>query len=347
MIPEEEIEELKDKVNIVDVIGQVTTLQKVGNYYTGLCCFHPDENIGSFKVDERKQSYKCYSCGSGGDVIGFLTNLGKSFKETVEALKEGVTLAGIEKKPVRVLVPLAEWIYIRRKEPIDPIKFIHSKFGKPADTYPYFNEFRDVVGYVLRYYDKHGKKQILPFNWATCVKEGWEYEYEGKGAGKFHKVGDIVPRFIGFGESKPIYGLERLRENPVAKVLVVEGEKCVDFLQKMFDPAKVVVICWQGGAETVARADWSVLIGREVYLVPDNDYDAMASTTEARPYIEQPSPKAFNHIRQELVGTWGTTLYWVKPEHVKQYPSGWDLADTDWDVFQVVEFIIKNQKKCK
>ena len=65
------VEEIKSRCNIVDVIGRVVTLKKAGSSYKGLCPFH-NEKTPSFSVDEGRQSYKCFGCGEGGDVISFV-----------------------------------------------------------------------------------------------------------------------------------------------------------------------------------------------------------------------------------------------------------------------------------
>ncbi len=65
------VDEIKSRCNIVDVIGRVVTLKKAGSSYKGLCPFH-NEKTPSFSVDEGRQSYKCFGCGEGGDVISFV-----------------------------------------------------------------------------------------------------------------------------------------------------------------------------------------------------------------------------------------------------------------------------------
>ncbi len=85
-IPEEFIDSLIDKVDIVDVVSDYVSLKKSGNRYVGLCPFH-NEKTASFTVDGQKQMFYCFGCHVGGNVIGFLEkkeNL--SFYETIEEL---------------------------------------------------------------------------------------------------------------------------------------------------------------------------------------------------------------------------------------------------------------------
>ncbi len=78
------IDELKNSVNIVQVIEQYLPLTKKGNRYSALCPFHP-EKTPSFTVDEEHQYYKCFGCGRAGDVIEFVKEKEKlEFLDAVE-----------------------------------------------------------------------------------------------------------------------------------------------------------------------------------------------------------------------------------------------------------------------
>ena len=80
------VEEIKSRCNIVDVIGRVVTLKKAGSSYKGLCPFH-NEKTPSFSVDEGRQTYKCFGCGEGGDVISFVQKYySLDFMEAMELL---------------------------------------------------------------------------------------------------------------------------------------------------------------------------------------------------------------------------------------------------------------------
>ena len=82
------IDELKMKVNIVDVVGRVVELKKSGANYKGLCPFH-SEKTASFMVNEEKQIFNCFGCGEKGDVIKFVQSYHKiPFIEAVDLLCE-------------------------------------------------------------------------------------------------------------------------------------------------------------------------------------------------------------------------------------------------------------------
>lgn len=92
--PEELIEEVRTKNDIVNVISGYVKLQKKGSSFWGLCPFH-NEKSPSFSVSGDKQMYHCFGCGAGGNVFTFVMNYENyTFPEAVRYLAEraGVTL---------------------------------------------------------------------------------------------------------------------------------------------------------------------------------------------------------------------------------------------------------------
>lgn len=87
-IPNELIDQIRDAVNIVDVISQDVQLKKQGKNLMGHCPFHRDDTP-SFAVNEQKQFFYCFSCHRSGNVFGFLQQLHNlSFPEAVERVAE-------------------------------------------------------------------------------------------------------------------------------------------------------------------------------------------------------------------------------------------------------------------
>ncbi|HFC76953.1 MAG TPA: DNA primase [Candidatus Moranbacteria bacterium] len=81
-------EEIKSKLNIVDLIGEYVRLQKAGSSWKACCPFH-NEKTPSFTVSEEKQFWHCFGCGKGGDAFAFLMEIeGLDFKEALENLAE-------------------------------------------------------------------------------------------------------------------------------------------------------------------------------------------------------------------------------------------------------------------
>lgn len=88
--PEEIIEEVRSKNDIVDVIGGYVRLQKKGANHVGLCPFH-NEKTGSFTVSASKQMFYCFGCGAGGNVITFIMkHENATFSEALEKLADRV-----------------------------------------------------------------------------------------------------------------------------------------------------------------------------------------------------------------------------------------------------------------
>ena len=150
MVDKQLISEIKNSVNIVDVIGEVVQLTKAGRNFLGLCPFH-GEKTPSFNVVEDKQFYHCFGCGKSGDVFKFIEDYrGVSFMEAVQIIGEQ---AGI---PVQAL-PLAQARPQQAdgKQPFYEIhqeaaKFYHAilmttKMGEEARQYLYDRGLDDEV----------------------------------------------------------------------------------------------------------------------------------------------------------------------------------------------------------
>ena len=91
--PEELIEEVRTRNDIVEVISGYVRLQKKGSNYFGLCPFH-NEKSPSFSVSPGKQMYYCFGCGAGGNVITFLMEYeNQTFPEAVRTLAQRAGIA--------------------------------------------------------------------------------------------------------------------------------------------------------------------------------------------------------------------------------------------------------------
>ncbi len=92
--PNASLEELKSRLNIVDVIGRVVPLKRAGANFKGVCPFH-NEKTPSFVVSEQKQIFTCFGCGASGDAIEFTKRYyNLEFQEAVEKLaaENGLTV---------------------------------------------------------------------------------------------------------------------------------------------------------------------------------------------------------------------------------------------------------------
>ena len=85
---EEAVSLIKDRLDIVDVISQHVALKKSGANYWGICPFHNDSKP-SMSVSPSKGIFKCFSCGTGGDALYFLTKYqNREYKEVIFELAE-------------------------------------------------------------------------------------------------------------------------------------------------------------------------------------------------------------------------------------------------------------------
>jgi DNA primase len=90
VIPDAVIDEIRDRVDVVAVIGRHMELKRSGRTWKGCCVFH-GERTPSFHVYPEDKHFKCYGCGAYGDVFGFLQRLeGKEFPEVVRDLAREV-----------------------------------------------------------------------------------------------------------------------------------------------------------------------------------------------------------------------------------------------------------------
>ena len=148
MVDKQVIEEIKNNANIVEVIGDVISLQKAGRNYLGLCPFH-GEKTPSFNVVEDKQFYHCFGCGRSGDVFKFIEEYqGVPFMEAVQLLGErvGIQLTmPVPSRPQQVSPHQA--LYDMHEE---AARFYHAilmttKMGEEARDYLYKRGLTDEV----------------------------------------------------------------------------------------------------------------------------------------------------------------------------------------------------------
>lgn len=79
---------IKDRANIVDVVGEYVRLQKAGTYHKACCPFH-EEKTPSFTVTEERGTYHCFGCSKGGDVIAFIMEMETvDFREALQMLAD-------------------------------------------------------------------------------------------------------------------------------------------------------------------------------------------------------------------------------------------------------------------
>jgi DNA primase len=93
MIPDDQVEEVRARADIVDIIGEFVALKKAGREYKARCPFH-EEKTPSFYVVPEKGFFKCFGCGESGDVFRFLMK--RNGLDFVEAVRHVAARSGVE-----------------------------------------------------------------------------------------------------------------------------------------------------------------------------------------------------------------------------------------------------------
>ena len=218
----------------------------------------------------------------GGDLISLFAAVeGLDQGEAAKILADQI---GYGVRPLKATKPPTEHRIGRppHDAPIPEMK--HPKWGNPSSSWAYKDD-GGLILYVARY-DPPGGKQFCPWSWSETgnrwIAKGWP-----------------APR--------PLYGLDRLTDNPNKPVMVVEGEKAADAAMSAIR-AYYVCVSWQNGAKAVSKSDWSPLYGRKVLIWPDAD---------------DPGIQAGKEISEILIAHCPE----VKIIDPKGQPDGWDIAD--------------------
>ena len=131
MIPQSFIQELLNRLDIVDVVERYVPLKKAGANYVACCPFH-NEKSPSFSVSPTKQFYHCFGCGAHGTAVGFvMEHVGMGFVEAVEDLAKSIGLevpreerADTAQRP-KAASDLFEVMQTATRYYIDPVSYTH------------------------------------------------------------------------------------------------------------------------------------------------------------------------------------------------------------------------------
>ena len=292
--------QLLGNINIVDLIGKYQPLKKKGSEFYGICPFH-DDSKDSLQVSQRKQVYKCFACGAGGDAIGYLMNA--KHMSFLDACNEIETVPQIPVVQQQKITQAQQWKQIKPQHPAGEIKHYNPEYPKPTKTYPYFDENSNPIGYVVRFDFPDGKKQTLPYVFAT---NGQRSEW----------------RWMGFQNPRPLYNIDQIKNYQNSWVIICEGEKTADAIDKEINKRQAIVTTWVGGSNSVRETDWTLLEGRKIIFWPDNDEPGVKAMLEISKIVNYEQAK-FIHVPENL-------------------PKKWDAADKNWNYNELNEFIQKH-----
>ncbi len=209
-IPQNFIDDVIDRLDIIDVIGTRIELRKSGKNYSACCPFH-DEKTPSFSVSPDKQFYYCFGCGAGGNAVGFVLDFDKTtFPETIENLAKHV---GLE-MPAEVLSGDSERNYKKLLFPVI----------KDADSF-YRLSLRDPTNAKkpIEYLKSRGLDGKTARNFGIgFASPGWEnlLQYLGKNEEKVEQL-KIVGLLIDRNEEGKLY--DRFRNRIMFPIRDVRG----------------------------------------------------------------------------------------------------------------------------
>jgi DNA primase len=193
----EDVQKIKDRLSIVDVVGQYVKLKKAGRNYNGLCPFHK-ERTPSFMVSPERGTYMCFGCGENGDIFSFVEKLeGIDF---TAALKQLAEKAGV--KLERQYVPNPE--HVEKGERLHAVceeatKFFEKKLSEMPDVKMYLHsrgvEQETISMWRLGYAPAHWSDLCAQLTAQGFTKE--EIADAGLAIRSEKKPGEIYDRFRG------------------------------------------------------------------------------------------------------------------------------------------------------
>ncbi len=319
--PEEIVEEVRTKNDIVDVISGYVKLQKKGSNYFGLCPFH-NEKSPSFSVSSSKQMYYCFGCGAGGNAITFLMEYENySFPEALKALADRAGVALPEKdmsKEARAQADLrttlleinklaANYFYYQLKHPQGRAGYEYLRNRQLTDdTIRRFGlGFANKTGDDLYRYlkDKGYRDQILKETGLVTIEEKGTHD-------KFWNrvmfpIMDVNNRVIGFGgrvmgdgkpkylnspetrlfdKSRNLYGLNYARTSREKFLLICEGYMDVIAMHQAGFTNAVASL---GTALTPGHASLIKRYADQVILTYDSDGAGVRAALRAIPILKE------------------------------------------------------------
>ena len=304
--PDELIEEVRSRNDIVDVISGYVHLQKKGANYFGLCPFH-NEKSPSFSVSRSKQMYYCFGCGAGGNVFTFLMEYeNDTFPEAVKALADraGISLPEADEseeakreqsKRSRLLAinkEAAKYFYfqLRAKQGELGLNYLRERQLTDETIHRfglgYANKTADDL---VRYLKGKGFSEELIREAGLCNTDEKHGMYDKFWNRVMFPIEDINHRVIGFGgrvmgdgkpkylnspetpifdKSRNLYGLNFARSSRKGNIILCEGYMDVIAMhQAGFNQA----VASLGTAFTLGQAGLLKRYAKEVLLSYDSD----------------------------------------------------------------------------
>ena len=319
--PEELIEEVRTRNDIVEVISGYVRLQKKGSNYFGLCPFH-NEKSPSFSVSPGKQMYYCFGCGAGGNVITFLMEYeNQTFPEAVRTLAQraGIALpeADDSKEARQADSRRAKLLEINKEAAKYFYYQLRTERGSVGMEYLRKRELSDEtmnhfgLGYankysndLIQYLKSKGYSEDLIRDAGLCNVDEKHGIYDKFWNRVMFPIQDINHRVIGFGgrvmgdgkpkylnspeteifdKSRNLYGLNFARTSRKGNVILCEGYMDVIAMHQAGFTNAVATL---GTALTEEQSRLIAQYTGEVVLSYDSDAPGQAATRRATGLLE-------------------------------------------------------------
>lgn len=304
----EQVEQVKGKVDIVEIIGERVVLKKAGRHFKGLCPFH-SEKSPSFIVSPERQSFKCFGCQEGGDVISFLEKYdGMSFLEALETLAKrvGITLESYRptsqdayrKKLLEIMSLSSEYFHFlltKHESGQEAREYLKTRqigsegikqfnLGYAPNQWRSVSEYLikkkhyepaelEAVGLIIRkennnHYDRFRGRVMFPLKDHKGVVVGFAGRTLSKEASEAKYINS--PETMLYSKSKMLYGLWENREHirKADSIVLVEGE--LDVIPSWQAGVKNVVAI-KGSAFTQEQAQLIARFTKNIYMSLDSD----------------------------------------------------------------------------
>ena len=324
--PEELVEEVRARNDIVDVISGYVSLKKKGSNYWGCCPFH-NEKTPSFSVSSNKQMYYCFGCHASGNVYTFLMKYeNDTFPEAIKILADraGVKLPEVEETPeqkkkagkrmrlLEVNKEAAKYFYYMLRDPRGEVGMRYLTGRKLTDE--------TMHHFGLGYAGKNGE-QVVQY----LRKKGFtDEEIKDSGLAMFSEqrglrsqfwnrvmfpIQDINHRVIGFGgrvmddstpkylnspdtpvynKSRNVFALNIAKKSKAGRVILTEGYMdTISLHQAGFDSA----VASLGTALTPEHAQLLSRYFPEAIIAYDGDGAGVSATQRAIPLLERAGMK--------------------------------------------------------
>ncbi len=326
-IPQHTIDQILDRTDIVDVIGQYVKLKKTGRTYSGCCPFH-QEKSPSFHVYRDKQYFHCFGCQANGNAIRFLMDIGS--RNFIEVMKDLSSQTGIELPKDNKDSNRLKYKREAKPKPVaaSPAKTADTSTNPPPEQSPYFDPFAEIQTPEAEFYTDDPFAAFEQMPTAEAQADGNLYDL-------LENIAQFYERQLPNSPSAQQYFKQRgLTSETIAYWRLGYAPEDWQHLEKAF-PQDIEGLKLLGLIRTSdSGRDFDLLRDRVIFPIRDSKgrvvgFGGRALNDEIKPkYINSPDSEVF-HKNQLLYG-----LY----EGRKQKAQDWLMVEGYMDVIALQQY---------